>query len=93
MDALANCALTDRIRDRLQAVVLHRLRNPGPQLLRPTSQLAHNVWDEHLADQVRALVEHGMTVQRDDALSLLRAVEHKRRTLAGIRNKEHRPDG
>ena len=90
MGALANCRLPGDARDRLRRVVLHRVMNPEPRLGRPVGQLAHNVWDESLASQVRAIAEHGAVGQRDVALAMVRAVEHKRQTLAGRITKDGR---
>ncbi len=67
-----------------------RLSRSEPLLGRPVGQLAHNVWDESLASQVRAIAEHGAVGQRDVALAMVRAVEHKRQTLAGRITKDGR---
>ena len=90
MGALANCRLPGNAKDRLRRVVMHRVMNPEPRLGRPVGQLAHNVWDESLASQVRAAAEHGTEGQRDAALAMGRAVEHKRQTLAGRITKDGR---
>lgn len=89
MTALANTTLPDDLRGRVQGVVLHHLANREPRLLRPTGRLAANVWDEALAREVIQLGEDGTPEQREDAGALLRAVEHKYRSLAGGWRKAH----
>lgn len=83
MTALANAALPSDLRNRLRAVVLHRLRHREARLLRPTGRLAANVWDDGLERQVRELAAAGTAEEREGAAAVLRAVEQRRRTLAG----------
>lgn len=90
MTALANATLPDDLRDRLQAVVLHRLSHRESRLLRPTGRLASNVWSDSLERHVTELAATGTAEQREDAAAVLQAVDQKQRTVAGQRPKRAR---
>lgn len=83
MGALANAPLRDDENRRLQGVVLNRLKRREPRLLRPTGQLAANVWDDELAREIDRLIANGTEAERADAEAVRHAVEHKRRSIAG----------
>ncbi|MBW3614422.1 MAG: hypothetical protein KY439_03820 [Actinobacteria bacterium] len=83
MTALANAPLPGDVLPRLRAVIIHRVTHREPRLLRPTGRLAASVCNDELALQLSDLLVAGGDEQRHDAEAVLRAVEHKRRTLAG----------
>jgi hypothetical protein len=55
MHLLANRMVDHIERSRLQIVVLQRIANPQPRLLRATARLAAAVWDEPLAERLRRI--------------------------------------
>ena len=83
MHALANSALPSHVVKPLREVVLNRITNRQPRLLRLAAQLASNVWDADLEIEVRALETRGNEDDRAAAASLIAAVDQRRRSLAG----------
>ncbi|HEU0132799.1 MAG TPA: NUDIX domain-containing protein [Mycobacteriales bacterium] len=70
MHALAQRDLRD-VRDRVRAVVAHRLRHREPRLLRHAARLAAAVWDEPLRRLVEEVRDTGDETQRAEAARLL----------------------
>ncbi len=55
MHALANTPLPHQVIQPLRQVVLHRIADPQPRLLRYAAQLAANLWDDDFESQIRRL--------------------------------------
>jgi hypothetical protein len=64
MHALANAPLPGHVREPLREVVLRRIVDRQPRLLRYAAQLAANVWDEELEAQIARLEGEGSPDQQ-----------------------------
>lgn len=81
MHALTRRPIPDVYRDRIQTVVLHRIRNLEPRLWRHTVRLAAAVWDETLDRRLDVLVTEGVLAER--ASDLREGIRHLMETDAG----------
>lgn len=77
MHALANTTLPSHVHEPLREVVLHRITDRQPRLLRYAAQLAASLWDEELEAKVTRIEVEGSPEQRR-AAAQLRAGAHNR---------------
>lgn len=79
MHVLANTPLPSQGQEPLREVVLHRIVDRQPRLLRYAAQLAASLWDQELETKVARLEVEGSPEQRR-AAAQLRAGAHNRIT-------------
>ena len=79
MHVLANTPLPSQGQEPLREVVLHRVVDRQPRLLRYAAQLAASLWDQELETKVARLEVEGSPEQRR-AAAQLRAGAHNRIT-------------
>jgi hypothetical protein len=83
MHALANTPLPSHVVQPLREVVLHRITDPQPRLLRFAAQLAANLWDEGFEAQVTRLEVEGSADERRAATRVAAGARQRLRSLAG----------
>jgi len=83
MHALANAALPDHVVLPLREVVLRRIVDPQPRLVRYAAQLAANVWDEGFESQIMRLERDGSTAEQRAAARVSAGARQRLRSLAG----------
>ena len=83
MHGLANTPLPSHVIQPLRKVVLRRVVDPQPRLLRFAAQLAANLWDQDFEAQVALLEIEGSTQQRLAAAKLAAGARQRIRSLAG----------
>ena len=81
MHALANTPLPDHVHEPLREVVLHRIVDRQPRLLRYASQLAASLWDQELEAEVARLEFEGSPEQRRAATQLRSGAQNRIRSL------------
>ena len=82
MHGLANTLLPSHVVEPLRGVVLRRIVNPQPRLLRYAAQLAANLWDEAFEAEVRRIELTGSAEERLAAARLSAAAHQRIRSLA-----------
>lgn len=83
MHALANTSLPSHVIQPLRQVVLHRIVDRQPRLLRYAAQLAANLWDDDFEAQITRLEDAGSAEERRAAA----------RVHAGARQRMHSLEG
>lgn len=83
MHALANAALPDHVVPPLREVVLHRIIDRQPRLLRYAAQLAANVWDQDLEAQITRLEREGTAAEQRAAEQVSARARQRLRSLDG----------
>lgn len=85
MHALANTPLPSHVHEPLREVVLHRIVDRQPRLLRYATQLAASLWDQELEAMVARLEVEGSPEQRRAAAQLRAGANSRIRSLTGGR--------
>lgn len=83
MHALANTPLPHHVIQPLRQVVLHRIADPQPRLLRYAAQLAANLWDEDFETQIGRLQYAGSSRERLAAALVDARARQRIQSLAG----------
>lgn len=83
MHALANVALPDHIIPPLREVILHRISDRQPRLLRYAAQLAANVWDKSFETQIMRLEQDGSPAEQRAAAQVSAGARQRLRSLDG----------
>jgi hypothetical protein len=83
MHALANAPLPPHVVEPLRKVVLKRIVDPQPRLLRYAAQLAASLWDEDFEAQVTRLELAGSTAERLAAGRLASGARQRIRSRLG----------
>lgn len=81
MHALANTLLPSHVLEALREVVLNRIVDRQPRLLRYATQLAASLWDQELEAKVTRLEVEGSPEQRRAAAQLRSGAHHRMRSL------------
>lgn len=81
MHALANTALPGHVHGPLREVVLRRITERQPRLLRYATQLAASLWDEELEAEVTRLEAEGSPEQRRASAQLHAGARNRMRSL------------
>jgi hypothetical protein len=87
MHALANTPLPSDVIQPLREVVLRRITDRQPRLLRYATQLASHVWDRELEAQVAHLETEGSPEQRRAAAQVRVGACHRIRSLTYERSR------
>ncbi|MDQ6727488.1 MAG: hypothetical protein M3066_15155 [Actinomycetota bacterium] len=91
MHALANAHLPVHVTTDLRRVVLRRVSDPQPRLLRYAGQLAANVWDDELESELRRLEADGSGRERQAAARVIGGARQRLRSLAGQTQPPRKP--
>jgi hypothetical protein len=83
MHALANVTLPDHLIPPLREVVLHRIIDRQPRLLRYAAQLAANVWDPEFEGQIAHLEREGSAGEQRAAAQVRAGARQRLRSLDG----------
>lgn len=90
MHALANTTLPGHVVEPLRKVVLDRVVDRQPRLLRYAAQLASNVWSEDFEGQLKRLALEGSPETRVAAEQLIDRARHRIRSQRGqARDREN----
>lgn len=88
MHALANTALPPQVVGAVRDVVVRRITNRQPRLLRYAAQLAANVWSDSFERELEKLRGQGSPADRAAAESVIEGARHRLRSLAGARRTQ-----
>ncbi len=83
MHALANADLPDHVVPPLREVVLHRITNRQPRLLRYAAQLAANLWDPDFEGKIAHLEREGSVAEQRAAAQVRAGACQRLRSLDG----------
>jgi hypothetical protein len=86
MHALANTALPAHAVNPLRDVVVRRITQPQPRLLRYAAQLAANLWSDSFERELQRLRAEGSPADQAAARSVIDGARHRLRSLAGSRH-------
>jgi hypothetical protein len=85
MHGLANTSLPCHVVEQLRGVVLQRITNPQPRLLRFAAQLASNVWSPRFERELQSAETHGSPAVQQAARSVIDGARQRTRSLASTR--------
>lgn len=82
MHALANTVLPTHVVDTLREVVVRRIKDRQPRLLRYAAQLAASVWSDSFEHELESLRTRGSPADQAAAQSVIDGAHHRMRSLA-----------